>query len=147
MTPGHGAGRRALSHLALQLRGFPAAAQGGSSLLLQHTLQGGTHCPASSHQQHRFPTCVTQEKVIQRLAAAQAPAPASAGPWSWSACVNLPFTSAPITKALRRASKAACNRAALCACTTSAAGAPRATLFEPMQQQKPQVLSCYLETL
>lgn len=59
-------GKQKIAHLGLQLRGFPPAAQGHRSLPLQHALQGGTHRPAGSHQQHRLPTCVTPGKSFSR---------------------------------------------------------------------------------
>lgn len=74
--------RQKSAHLSLQLRGSPLAAHGHCSFSLQHVLQGGTHRPADSHQQHRLSTCATQGKWFSLPA--QALAPGSARPHSWS---------------------------------------------------------------
>lgn len=80
-------GRQRSTHLTLQLRGFAVAAEDGSSLALQHALQGSTLCPTHSHQQHLLPTCATQGKTFSRpQRRARAPAAAWSSPQATHGC-------------------------------------------------------------
>lgn len=103
-------GRQKSTHLTLQLRGFPVAAEDGGSLALQHTLQGSTLCPTHSHQQHLLPTCATQGKAF-RHPQHRAQAPAAA----WSSPPGHPWL-----QHCSRGCKGAQNRTVPCACTTTA---------------------------